>query len=124
MESSQYRAKLSYGLFKHKTVYFDFDMLAWFILYEDFGWQFDDIGKQPPEKLMTHLLIAAAKSHAIKNNRVMNLTIGKLIKILENSKTGESEKLKAVFSQSSRAIPTEINEKMGSGVKKKQPGMT
>lgn len=125
MDASQYRAELSYGILNHKKLLFDFDMMAWFILYQDFGWDFEEIGRQPSEKLMTFLLLSASKSYCIKSGKKFNLTLEKLVKILENSKTAESERLKIVFAQSSRAIPEEINEKMGSGsVKKKQRGMT
>jgi hypothetical protein len=124
MESGIYQAVLSYGFLIKKKIQFDFDMLAWFLLYQDFGWEFDDIGKKPPEELMAHLLVSAAKSHAVKLGKPIKIDIKKIGKILENSKTSESEKLKAVFAQSSRAIPAEIADKIGGQVKKKQRGMT
>ena len=120
MEVSQYRASLTYGFLNLKRVYFDFDMLAWFILYQDYVWEFDEIGKQQPEKLMTQLLVSASKSYAIKTGTVFNMTLDKLVKILENSKTADSERLKTIFTQRSKSIPVEIAEKVGNGGSQKK----
>lgn len=122
----QYTACLRYGIFRRR-VWFDFDMLAWFILYDDFGWQFEEIHKHPHEELMTRLLFAAAKSHALKKGLKFCWTMPGIVKVLEKSRTVDSERLKTVFVKSSRDIPGMITEKIAGGSgegKKKQHGMT
>ena len=121
-----YSAELRYGLFRRKRITFDFDMLAWFILYDELGWDFNALQTQPPEQAMTMMLYAAAKSAAVKSGGRMRHTVADIVKILEGSRTMESERLKGVFAKSAKEIPAEISEKLGGGEggKKKQIGMT
>ena len=125
--ATMYTAELRHGIFHRRRVRFDFDMLAWFILYDELGWDFEAIAKKPTEETITRMMYAAAKSHAIKSGRRFRLTVADIVRILERSRTVDSDRLKEVFAKSAREVPALLAEKTrkggGGNEKKKQDGM-
>lgn len=85
---------------------FSFDMLAWYLLYDEFGWDFDKIAATDRVEVMSKMVYCAAKSANYSKGKSARFTIKDVGKWMENTRTKESDRMRAVFERSMRVLPS------------------
>jgi len=92
-------------------------------LYDDFGWDFEVIGKTDRTELMAKMVYCAAKAYDYKRGRAVRYKLADVARWVAESRTSESERLRVTFEKSMAVLPGEMASKAEAG-KKKQRGMT
>lgn len=126
-DNTIYRVELRLGRWpRRRTQGFAFDMLAWYLLYDDFGWDFEAIGKADRNELLAKMVYSAAKSANIHDGKAFRYTIQEVAGWIADTRTSEFERLRSVFEASMKMIPQEMAAKAEGmkDAKKKHRGMT
>lgn len=89
---------------------FFFNMSAWFALYEDYGWDFDAMGKIPPLEMSAKMIFEAAKQGNFKEGKPFSMGFLQLTEQVGGMRLDDGEKLKAVFAKSAQVVAEKMKD--------------
>ena len=114
------KVKTWYG---HKTVThqqgFLFSTLAWFLVWQDYGWDLEELTSKPTKELMTKIVYYAAKVANYDKGLPAKFTILEMASWLEECPTKYTDELAECYKAAMTVMPEEMKKIGDKSVKKK-----
>ena len=107
-----------FGITRTRKQGFLFSNLCWFLLYDEYGWDFEQIPKVQPVELMSKMVYFAAKVANWDKGLPANFKLEDVGEWLDKCETKHTRELERVYKQAMTVASEELIEKAGR-VKKK-----
>lgn len=111
-----------FGFTRTRKQGFLFSMLAWYLLYEEYGWDFDGMREKGEAELMSKMVYLAAKVANWDKGLPAMFTLADVAGWLDQCNGKDTKLVEQTFKRAMTVIPDEIKErgeKAQAGSKKK-----
>lgn len=99
---------------------FEFNMAAWFTVYEQYDWDIEAIRALPKEELSARMIYEAAKQGNFVNGKPFKTPLGKLLSWVGNMRKDDGDKLGVVFTKSAYLMAESMSKMAAKETSKKK----
>ena len=85
-------------------------MLAWFMVWQDYGWDLDELTSKPPKELMSKIVFNAAKVANWDKGLPADFTLKEMAGWLENCPSKYTDQLAECYQRAMTVIPEEMKQ--------------
>lgn len=100
-----------FGITRTRKQGFLFSMLSWYLLYEEYGWDFDDMREKGEAELMSRMVYLAAKVANFEKGLPALFTMQDVAGWLDQCNGKDTKKVEQTFRRAMTVIPEEIRER-------------
>jgi hypothetical protein len=107
-----------FGITRTRQQGFLFSNLCWYLIYDEYGWDFDLIPQVKPEELMSKMVYQAARVANWDKGLPAKFTIKEMAEWLDKCETVHTKRLQVVYQNAMMVLSEDLISKVGS-IKKK-----